>query len=693
MKKNKKIIIRTIIIAIVLIAVYGIANKSYASLLGIAGVVGLGVIFIYAAQLFMLAIGLIGQGIMNGLTDGGSVTGGSVLRNIFFNHTPLTTAAFFTENGNLGLPSEGVWKSGDVMFDISQKVGQYYYVLRNLAIAILLFVLLYIAIRMATSTLSEREARYKKMLTNWVVSLALVFVLHYIMVVTFYVNNTLVSVLERTMGSDPTLDTGWLALQGLVPVAGFGESLIFMILVGMEITFLFMYIKRILVLSFLILIAPLITITYSIDKIGDGKSQALNTWLKEFIYNVIIQPFHCILYITLIQTAVSSMAGEEKLGGFIIYILILQFVKEAENIIKKIFNIQADSMPGMKGMGALALGAASSLGSFAKGGKDAKQSNKMPKMKEESGSDKSKTKLKEEKGKKKEEKDAKGKGVKGKDEKGKETSNVKPGIVMHSSGGGKASTSGDSSDKPGIVMHSSSDSTSGENQETDLGFSTNDGAEAVSNSGASNTSTTPSKEDGKVKRFLKATIGTPGDFKRGAEGTHRFFAGSDATPGDLIKNAAKAGATLAGFGIGLGMGDMNQAIGLGMTGYGVSNKIDSAIDDYKSNVQLEENEDEYADRYADYVQQYRTLVDPNASEDAIRENLAGVMDSYDEGTLNYDKIQNEQERELKRKFITETYSKMKKSYKVKGDEDATASVKALTQSKGSEKFKDKYGNN
>ena len=36
------------------------------------------------------------------------------------------------------------------------------------------------------------------------------------------------------------------------------------------------------------MISPLISITYSIDKIGDGKSQALNTWLKEFIYNDVL---------------------------------------------------------------------------------------------------------------------------------------------------------------------------------------------------------------------------------------------------------------------------------------------------------------------------------------------------------------------------------------------------------------------
>ncbi len=666
MKKNKKIILRTIIIAIVLIVVYGFTNKSYA-LIGVLGVIGLGAIFIYAAQLFMLAIGLIGQGIMTSLTDDASKTGGSVLRNIFFNHSSLTTASFF--NG-IGMKDGNVWKSGDVMFNISQKVSQYYYVLRNLAIAILLFVLLYIAIRMATSTLSEREARYKKMLTNWAVSLALVFVLHYIMVVTFYVNNTLVSILEDTMGDDVVLNTASLVKQGLVPIAGFGESLIFMILIGMEITFLFMYIKRILVLSFLMLIAPLITITYSIDKIADGKHQALNTWLKEFIYNVIIQPFHCILYITLIQTAVDSMTDREGIGGFIIYIIVLQFVKEAENIIKKIFSIQADSMPGMQGMGALALGAVTALGSKAKGEKSSNKSNRMPKMKDESG--KKKTKTQEEKGKKNNEQDEKRK--------------VEAGANQ------KNNTKGTTNNQTKNTNNGQQSNTTGAQQSTDRGETsgseTNSAPSVISTANISSGSEPQSQEGHGVGSYLaKKGRRIAGGFT----GAYKFAAGNDGGVKDFLKNSAKVGVTLAGTGVGLGMGNLNDAIGLGMTAYGVSNKIDNAIDDYKSDRMLEENEDEFTEQYAEYVHAYRQTVNPNATEEQIRQNLNGVIDSYEDHTLKYDSIQDERERELKRKFIENSYSKMKKTLKVKGDDNASDSIKTLTQSKGAQKYKKLYG--
>ena len=41
---------------------------------------------------------------------------------------------------------------------------------------------LYVGIRMAISSVAEEKAKYKKMLVDWVVSLGLLFVLHYIMV-------------------------------------------------------------------------------------------------------------------------------------------------------------------------------------------------------------------------------------------------------------------------------------------------------------------------------------------------------------------------------------------------------------------------------------------------------------------------------------------------------------------------------
>ncbi len=202
MKKSKKILLRTIILILSILGILISVNPSnaadtgrivggtvgtaaggaalYAGAPAVAGVVGIGVIFIWAIQLVVIALGLLLHGIMAGLTGLGGNLGDGVhgIRDIFFNHSSLTTAAFFADSSNpLGLTDTAIWSNGSVMYSISQKVTQYYTIMRNIAIAALLFVLLYIAIRMAMSTISADEAKYKRMLTNWAVSLALVFVL------------------------------------------------------------------------------------------------------------------------------------------------------------------------------------------------------------------------------------------------------------------------------------------------------------------------------------------------------------------------------------------------------------------------------------------------------------------------------------------------------------------------------------
>ena len=48
---------------------------------------------------------------------------------------------------------------------------------------------------MAISSVAEEKAKYKRMLTDWVVSLVLLFVLHYIMILIININDAIVSVL------------------------------------------------------------------------------------------------------------------------------------------------------------------------------------------------------------------------------------------------------------------------------------------------------------------------------------------------------------------------------------------------------------------------------------------------------------------------------------------------------------------
>lgn len=99
--------------------------------------------------------------------------------------------------------------------------------------------------------------------------------------------------------------------------------------------FLMKYLKREFTIVFLILLGPISCITYPIDKIGDGKAQAYNRWLTEFIYQVLIQPFHLLIYVVLIGSA-SELASENILYAIACFAVMIP----AEKFIKEMFGFR-----------------------------------------------------------------------------------------------------------------------------------------------------------------------------------------------------------------------------------------------------------------------------------------------------------------------------------------------------------------
>ena len=303
----------------------------------IDGVVGLLTIVI---RIPLLLIVMALQAILTGISmlGGSNIEGILTPDDLFFNKVGLTNIDFFDLSGNTG-----------VIQTIRVNVATWYYVLRILAIIILLVVLIYIGIRMAISTVASDQAKYKNMLMDWVTSFALVFFLNYIIMFTVEANNALIGLLEipvRTkIGSGITTQ---LAIRSAVGVAtvSWGSLIVYAMLVGMTTAFLFSYVRRMLTIGFLIIISPLITITYSIDKVKDGKAQALNNWLKEFMFNVLIQPFHCIIYIVFVSSAIDLLSWEGSIPKMVLAILCMSFIWKAEKIVKQIFGFGSASSLG-----------------------------------------------------------------------------------------------------------------------------------------------------------------------------------------------------------------------------------------------------------------------------------------------------------------------------------------------------------
>ncbi len=348
MKNKKKKILVTILLIILLL--FALASKSFATATSVIanviegaidGIVG---ILLLPTKFILVIVGAELGTVMGFFAENSTI--GLTLEDIFFNKIPLLDINFFDFN-----------TTNEIASTIRENIAIWYTAIRNLSAVVLAIIAIYVGIRMAISTIAEDKAKYKTMLYDWLTSLALLFVLQYIMIFTININNAFVDVLSKGLSNVSTVgdmsDYFWKqALKSVSFTSGLGCAVIYIMLQAMTFVFLISYIKRMITLAFLIVISPLVTITYSIDKMGDGKSQALNVWLKEFVYNILIQPFHCVAYLVLIQSALSVMRPsdwtESVFGvGFdsaVIAIMLIFFIFSAEDIVKHIFHFESQSM-------------------------------------------------------------------------------------------------------------------------------------------------------------------------------------------------------------------------------------------------------------------------------------------------------------------------------------------------------------
>lgn len=225
---------------------------------------------------------------------------------------------------------------------LKESVSGWYYILRLISIAISLLILLYVGIRMALSTLSADKAKYKKMLMSWLESIVILFLMQYIISILFNLGemfgNIVCDLRDTLKGTSFELDTLEKICDYMNNVTGWeytAYSIVYWFLVFIQIKFFYLYFKRLIVVGFLVLIAPLVTITYPIDKIGDGKAQAFTVWLSELSVNIIIQPIHALIYLIFIYTA-----GDIAKYSIFVALFFLLALTKVEKTILHLFNLR-----------------------------------------------------------------------------------------------------------------------------------------------------------------------------------------------------------------------------------------------------------------------------------------------------------------------------------------------------------------
>lgn len=241
--------------------------------------------------------------------------GSFTIENVVFNRYKLFDIDFFNYKEN----------STNINEILKKNIAKWYFSIRNIACVGSLVVLVYIGIRMATSTIASDKAKYQKMFISWLKSFMLVFLMHYIAIALIELQNWILGViggLVEGQGFEEFLmkntDEAFANTRGWDSVA---ITIQYYVLVYFQIVFFLTYFKRFLKVAFLFVIAPLVTITYSIDILGDGEAQAYSSWLKQIIFSIFLQSLHAAVYAVFIFSAAEIAKAAPIMGALLLLTL------------------------------------------------------------------------------------------------------------------------------------------------------------------------------------------------------------------------------------------------------------------------------------------------------------------------------------------------------------------------------------
>lgn len=282
------------------------------------------------------------------------------LDNVVFNeYEPTKIKFFFTDlQGNSIAVDNTIGK-------IRLSINEWFGIFRDIALIGYLMILIYIGIKtLFASTTANKKASYKETLWAWVAGLLILFFFPYFMKYSIALNDSFVhyisgmnegmrkdtapinqeynkgyiytdfeKVIDFSNGEDYLSEIAEMAII----TRKLGVAIAYLVLTWQLIMMVIFYYKRLFIIAFLIIIFPLIALTFVFDKLNDGKSQALSSWTKEFLASVFVQSFHAIIYIFICFTIYETLRNDT--ADFILLVTATTFMFAGEDIMKQIFGI------------------------------------------------------------------------------------------------------------------------------------------------------------------------------------------------------------------------------------------------------------------------------------------------------------------------------------------------------------------
>ena len=184
----------------------------------------------------------------------GALGGIDNISRIIFNYDSLTKLSFFDTAG------------GGMAGGLMDAIAPIYVAFRYIAIICYVAIILYLAIRMLLSSVGKQKAMYKELIKHWVTGVFILLTFNWLMTYTIVLSDTLVEILASSVGYDGSFGNKLLgnslgSLESILK-AGILAGIYMLILVGINLAVWWTYIKRLFTVALLIMVFPLITISY-----------------------------------------------------------------------------------------------------------------------------------------------------------------------------------------------------------------------------------------------------------------------------------------------------------------------------------------------------------------------------------------------------------------------------------------------
>ena len=223
-------------------------------------------------------------------------------------------------------------------------VAKFYVILRNIAAVVMLAGLLYTGIQiLLSSNIPTKKTQYLMLLQDWLIGMGILIFSHVIMIIIFELAESITNALNRSLGIG---GIKWYLVSNMMysddQITQTIALLLYHWLNILTIIFVIAYFKRFFWTCILVVFAPVFPVMYAF---GQQSKQIYTNWLKEFILNAMVQPFHLVVYSVLIimPLNIASSGGWnwswENPGEVLYALMAMSMIRPAEKYLRRLFGM------------------------------------------------------------------------------------------------------------------------------------------------------------------------------------------------------------------------------------------------------------------------------------------------------------------------------------------------------------------